>query len=92
MASVMTPKGVKSVQKMWETLKEKREEPKEWDKTYDSNAIDSLISEWCNTHFQQSAETPLTSKQWKNILENPRHQEEILEGTFKPPTSDPTTK
>ena len=51
-----------------------------------------MISEWCNTHFQQSAETPLTSDQWKNILENPTHQEEILEGTFQPPTSDPTTK
>ena len=55
MTSVMTPKGVKSVQKMWEMLKEKREDPNEWDETYDRNTIDSLISEWCNTHFQKSA-------------------------------------
>ena len=92
MTSLMTPRGEKSVDKMWEMLKERREEPREWDETFDTTSIDSLISEWCNKHFQQASETPLTSDQWKNILENPIRQEEILDGTFQPPTSDPTTK
>ena len=88
----MTPRGEKSVNKMWEMLKENREEPSEWDEKFDTTSIDSLISEWCNKHFQQALETPLTSDQWENILENPICQEEILDGTFQPPTSDPTTK
>ena len=45
MTSLMTPRGEKSVDKMWEMLKENREEPREWDETFDTTSIDSLISE-----------------------------------------------
>ena len=75
-----------------ENIKRKREEPNEWEETFGTTSIDSLISEWCNKHFQRSAETSLISDQWENILENPIHQEEILDRTFQPPISDTTTK
>ena len=34
-------------------VKRKREDPKEWDETYDNNTIDSMISEWCKLHVRR---------------------------------------
>ena len=35
MTSLMTPKGIDSVQEMWDMIKIRRENPSEWDETYD---------------------------------------------------------
>ena len=65
MTSLKTPKGINSVQEMWDMLKIRRENPSEWDETYDQKKIDKLISNWCNTHFNQSLEKPLTEEDWR---------------------------
>ena len=91
MTSLKTPKGINSVQEMWDMLKIRRENSSEWDEMYDPKKIEKLISNWCNTHFNQSSETPLTEEDWREIMIDSTQQEEILNVTFQPPTNNTET-
>ena len=55
---------------------------------YEKNKIDETISKWCNIHFNQSSETPLTSAHWNELLDPPETQHDILHGTFDHPIEE----
>ena len=63
------PRGMKSVDEMWECLKERREEPEDWETVTGKDEVESLVIQWCRRHFGQAAETPLAIREWDRILD-----------------------
>ena len=55
-----------------------------WTKIEDRATIVKLMLDWQQKHFQQAAETPLTTDEWEELLENRDVEEDILNETFEP--------
>ena len=65
---VEVPKGEDMVEEMWETLKERRENPDEWVTITGREKVEHLLIECNKIHFNQGAETPLANGQWEGRL------------------------
>ena len=80
---VEVPDGCNTLEEMWDRLKNKREDPKEWKTIGGREKVEAILVEWCKLHFGQAAETPLTKGQWEkhlNVLGKENKVREILEG------------
>ena len=83
---VEVPKGEDMVEEMWETLKERRENPDEWVTITGREKVEHLLIEWNKIHFNQAAETPLANGQWErrlNIRDRKNDVQTILESGAK---------
>ena len=61
MPEVEVPKGEEIVEEIWETLKERRENPDEWETITGQEKVEHLLIEWNKIHFNQAAETPFAN-------------------------------
>ena len=65
---VEVPKGEDTVEEMWETLKEKRENPNERETITGREKVEHLLIEWNKIYFNQAAETLLANGRWERSL------------------------
>lgn len=60
-----------------------------WETIENKNDVESMVAEFMRKHLTQAQGTPLTTDEWDVIMQSPKHQEEILSGTFTPPEEAP---
>ena len=91
---VQIPDGGKTVDEMWEDLKEKRRTPADenWLNVVDEEQVEELLIAWCKRHFGQATKTPLAQERWSHILD-PRDDnnkiKEILNGEYEATEDEP---
>ena len=58
---------------------------KEWERITEKSEIERILLRWQQLHFLQANETPLASPSWKQHLDDPQFQEEVIHGRYNPP-------
>ena len=80
---VRVRRGVTSVDHMWMTLKENREELEDWETITGREEVEEILIQWNRRHFSQASETPLAKGKWERDLDvNNKENKvcQILEG------------
>ena len=92
--SVGEPLDNTNVDRMWERITPKNGKDVEaWDRVTDKTEIERILLRWQQLHFLQANETPLTDAEWLEQFEDPTFQEEVVHGTYHPPSYlHPTTR
>ena len=57
----------------------------QWERVTDKESIEKMLLRWQQLHFLQANETPLTSQEWKERLDDPDFQNDVINGTYIPP-------
>ena len=79
-----------SVDEMWKIFAPKNgKDIKSWDRVTDRETVESMLLRWQQLHFLQSNETPYTTAEWKEKLDDPEFQEQVIKGQYVPPDSVP---
>ena len=79
-----------SVEAMWDIITPKNgKDIKNWTRITDRETVEKMLLRWQQLHFLQANETPLTTAEWKEKLDDPEFQDDVINGRYVPPETLP---
>ena len=76
------------VSTIWERIEIKNgKDVGRWERVTQNTKVQELLVAWQCKHFAQSSSTPFVTNDWSRTLMDSKVQQQILEGTYVPPTS-----
>ena len=75
---------------MWDIITPKNgKDIKNWTRITDRETVEKMLPRWQQLHFLQANETPLTTVEWKEKLDDPEFQDDVINGRYVPPETLP---
>ena len=76
-----------NVNNMWERITPHNgRDIKVWERVTEQSEMERILLRWQQLHFLQANETPLTGKEWKKQFEDQNFHDDVLHGTYEPPS------